>query len=203
MYNKLIAVLLTAVMLFSTVGCTTTTLQTVEGYVNEFLPVAETVANLVIATEDPSVAATAQSIEAQVNSDLQQIEAIVATITTQNYSDKRAAILALAQDAQTQLGSILTMAHIKNPKTVAEVTALVALGNAVISSIINALPPQNATTVQFAKLNVKIGNVQHNYKHEFNRIVSKKTGDTKVDAVLAKTPKFFVLGWSGVHPTFR
>jgi hypothetical protein len=179
-----------ALLLCFTVACSQTVYQQIVGYVNEFLPVAEAVANLILATEAPGTVAAAQPIETQINNDLQLIESTASTITTQNYSDKRAAILALANDAKTQLGAYLTATHVSNPATVAKVTAYVDLGVAVIDEIVNALPAQNASVAQLAVFNAKVGNVRVNYKKQFNHLTRAKTGDAKVDAALAKVKLF-------------
>jgi hypothetical protein len=183
-------------------ACSQTEYTEIVGYVNEFLPVAESVANLVITFASPQDVTTAQSIEAQVNSDFQLIASTAATITTQNYSDKRAAILALAADAQKNLASYLTALHISNPAAVAKAQAYVALGDAVITEIVNALPA-STSSVEMAKAPVKLGSIRLNYKHEYNRITMAKTGDVKVDAVLAKQKLFFVPSWHGWHPAIH
>ena len=194
-----------------TVACSQSVYQQIVTYVNEFLPLAETIANLIIATEAPQVTQQAQAVEAEVNNDLKLIEAEAATINSQNYADKRTTILNLAADAQQHLGQILVACHVQNPATVAKVTAFVALGNSVIDAIVQAVPAPTGS-VEFPKLvgvyasreqadaaragmaKVKVDAVMHNYKHEYNRIVSTKTGDPKVDAVLGKTKKFKHLG---------
>ena len=183
-------VLVCIIALAGMVGCSATTVQTVENYVNEFLPLLTTVANLILATEAPGVLAIAQPIEAQVENDLQLVEAQAATITSQNYAQVRQSILNLAADAQQSEGQLLAAAHITNPATLAKVTALIALGNGVIQDIVNALPPANASAEQQKVAGVKVGGAIQNYRHEYNRIVSQKTGDAKVDAVLEKAPRF-------------
>lgn len=201
-------VVLLAVVLMFTVACSQTVYQQIVGYVNEFLPLAETVANLILATEAPGVVNQANAIEAQVNQDMNLIEAQASVINSQNYADKRATILNLAADAQQNLGQILIACHIQNQATVDKTKAFVALGNSVIQTIINSLPAP-AASAQFPRLvgvyamreqadaaaqaavtKVKIDAVMHNYKHEYNKILSSKTGDARVDAVLGKTKRF-------------
>jgi hypothetical protein len=222
--KMLLALALIPTVLFMTApmtACSQTEYTEIVGYVNEFLPVAESVANLVITFASPQDVATAQSIEAQVNSDFQLIASTAATITTQNYSDKRAAILALAADAQKNLASYLTALHISNPAAVAKAQAYVALGDAVITEIVNALPAANdgfpklvgvyptqaqadaALAQRAAVTKLKLGKIRLNYKHEYNRITMAKTGDVKVDAVLAKQKLFFVPSWHGWHPAIH
>jgi hypothetical protein len=199
----LIVLLACTLLITGTVACSQTVYQEIVTYVNEFLPIAEAVANLVIATETPAVASQAQSVETQVNNDLQLIETTASTITAANYSSQRAQIVSLAAYAKGQLNSYLTAVHISDPATVAKVTAYVDLGNAVIDEIVNALPAQQPSAKQMSAFKVNVGNIRVNYKRQFNRITAEKSGDAKVDAVLAKTPRFFVLGWHNFYPTFR
>ena len=87
--KKYLALVLVSVMLIvGTVACSQTVYQQITGYVNDFLPVAEAVANMVLATEAPSTIAQAQAIETQVNNDLQLIETTAATITSTNYTNQ-------------------------------------------------------------------------------------------------------------------
>ncbi len=194
MKHRFLAVFLCIALLFTAVACNPSTVSTIEQYVNEFLPILETVANLILATEAPGVVAVAQPIETQINNDLQLIETNAATITSQNYSQVRQTILNLAADVQQQQGAILAACHVSNPATVAKVQALVALGNAVLQQIVNALPASNASASEMVSAKVKVGNVMTNYKHEYNKIVASKTGDAKVDAALSKSKKFRRLG---------
>lgn len=173
-----------------TVACSQTVYQEIVTYVNEFLPIAETIANMILATEAPGTVSQAQSIEGQINNDFQLVETTASQITTQNYADKRATILALAADANSQLSAYESALHITNPATLAKVTAFAKLGVAVIDEIVNALPAQNPSAAEVAKVKMKVGAVQVNYKSQFNRLVREKSGDPKVDAVLAKTKLF-------------
>ena len=203
-FSPAVILLLACTLLIGgTVACSQTIYQEVATYVNEFLPIAETIANLILATEAPGVALQAQSVEAQVNNDLQLIETTASTITATNYGSQPAEIIALAADAKAQLSSYLTAVHVSDPATIAKVTAFVDLGNAVIDEIVEALPAQNPSARQLAVFRGKVGNIRVNYKHEFNRILSQKTGDPRVDAALAKQPKFFVLGWHSFYPTIH
>jgi hypothetical protein len=188
--KKTFVLLLSSILLIvGTVACSQTVYQQVTGYVNDYLPIAEAVANMVLATEAPDTIAQAQVIEAQVNQDLQLVETTAATITTTNYADQAVAIKKLAADAKAQLAAYLTVLHITNPATVAKVTALVDLGDAVIDEIVNALPA-SAAPAKMVAFKIKAGNLQSNYRHQFNRIIRAKTGDARVDGALAKVHQF-------------
>ena len=189
MKKTLVLLVVSIMLIVGTVACSQTVYQQITGYVNDYLPIAEAVANMIFATEAPETLAQAQVIEAQVNQDLQLIETTAATITTTNYADQAATIKKLAADAKAQLAAYLTALHITNPATVAKVTALVGLGDTVIDEIITALP-QNASASKMVAFKIKVGNIQANYRHQFNRIIKTKTGDAKVDGALAKVPLF-------------
>jgi len=189
MKKKLSISCVVVLLLTMCVACSQTLLNEVESIVNTLLPVVETAANIVIATEAPEVAQTAQTVENAVNYGLAQIEQLIGTISTDNATTVRGQIVAIADALKAQLQGLLTAGQVKNPATAAKVTQLVGAADLMIDSIIAAIPAQQNTQLSASQKDaVKIAVT--NFKHNCNKVLNQPTGDAKVDAVLSKAPRF-------------
>lgn len=203
--NKFIAsTLMVSILAVSILtSCSTSVVETVGKYIQEFLPVAEIVANLVLATENPAAGAVAKAIESKINAELQEINVLVATYNSSNAVTVREKIIAISNDVRVNLSSIEDAANVTNPTSRIVIDQFVVLGNSILTSIINTLPPPNASVANLATAKVKSDSAMKDYKIRYNQIISTKTGDPKVDRTLAMSSKFQVYHWKVWHPAMH
>ena len=162
----------------------------------------EAAADVVISVGDPKDIALAQQIQTQVNTGVSQIETLAASITSANATTVRAQIVAVANAIKANISGLLTTAGV-SPAENAKVTELVTAADALIDGIVAIFPPSTPAATFSAEQKAQVKVAVTNYKLRYNKIISTKTGDPKVDAALAKHHKFFVLGWKGIYPTFH
>jgi len=186
MNKTLIAIVLGLAMI--TTACTTSMISTILGYVNTFLPIAETITGLVMATENPTSVASIQSVEQKINADLQEIQLLGAGYSTANATTTDQKILAVAKDIQININGILTSTNVVNPTTKLEVEAFVLLGDDLVNDIINSLPVSNST-VSASQVQFRTSTAVSSYKKRYNKLIRTKSGDARVDAVLSSRHK--------------
>lgn len=173
----------------SMIACSSTMLKTIQGYVNTLLPVVETAANIIIATEAPEAAALAAKVEAIVNQGVAQIEQLIANINSANAQSTRQQVVVIADNLKSQLDSLMAAGQIKNQQTQYKVEQLVTAADLMINAIVAAVPANQTTELsahQKATISIAVGQ----FKHQYNAIVDQKTGDPKVDSALSKAPRF-------------
>jgi hypothetical protein len=128
-------------------------------------------------------------------------------------------VSSIADSITANISGIEAAAKITNPVHAAALTGFVTLGDDLLNDVVNALPKPAAvpttnsaglrtvsyvvTAAQVKVAQTKIQTAVKEYKLRYNALVSKRTGDPKVDAVLAKRSRFIVARWSGWHPAIH
>jgi hypothetical protein len=213
----IVLILLAVVLVMS--GCDASTISTIKGDVNTFLPTVKTIATLATSLGDPAAVPIVQAAETTVNALTQQLVTVASGVNASNAATAAQKVSSIADSITTNISGIETAAKITNPVHAAALTGFVTLSDDLLNDVVNALPkPTPVTTTNTAGLRTvsyvvtaaqvkvsqaKIQTAVKQYKLRYNALVSKKTGDAKVDAVLAKRSRFVVAGWSGWHPTIH
>lgn len=160
-------------------GCSTSWISVAVADLPVLVQIATSVLGIVAAAQgkgavDPAMAAQVQSVGAEVQKDLQQLQALVDSYKAAPAASQ-AAILADIEKAlgavQAQLSGILSAFHVKDQALQAAVAGSVALALTTVLAIQSLMPPAPAAKVSRAAVAVKPPSAKA-LKASFNSLVS-------------------------------
>lgn len=181
--QKFLAVALTGAMTFGLAGCSVSQFNT---YLNAVVPALVDVLDIIAVFKGQAIPTNQSALPAKIAADVAAVESIEATYQSAAAANKptlEGEINAAFTTLNTDIGQVEQLAQISDPKTQAQVQVLIGLvesGVQLAEGLVPATASANANNTDASKL------TPNELVDSFNKTLSAKTGNVKVDAIRPK-----------------
>jgi hypothetical protein len=193
-----LSLLLVLGVTFTNAGCSTVEFTTV---LNEVGPAVGVILQIVALSSGKTVGA---GLQAKVTADSAALNTLITTFDAAAAADKgsiQAEVNGAFATLQQDLSQVFTLAQVSNPATQAKIASLITLVQGLVQIAEAAIPAPAATAT--ASATVKRTPVSASeFVSTWNKTLTAKTGDAKVDAYTAKH-QYHRHGWAVRQLTFH